>query len=423
MFYGWNIVAVCFLIAMFSWGLGFYGPGIYLVALRTQHGWATALISSAITVYYLTSAVCIIFIADAFERLGSRCVVLCGVTALGAGVAGLTVLTAAWQVYAVFLVMSAGWAAMSGAAINTILAPWFEKKRGLAISLALNGASCGGIFIVPFLLFLIDRWGFQHGLYIAVGVMGLILVPCVLCILRQHPAELGLQPDSQGAESDGQGAESDGQGALSSVPALPAVSWQRADILQLGHFWTIALPFALGLTAQVGFLTHQIAYLEPLLGKRGAGLAVSLTTTAAVIGRLGTGMVIDRLPRRLVASGNFLVQAVALSLLSSSTIPWLLYGACTLFGLGVGNLVSLPGLLVQDEFPKEAFGKVISLIVALNQFTFAFGPGGLGLLRDATGSYTAALWLCMLLQVLAAGIVLRRRQLPGAQPTCAADLQ
>jgi MFS family permease len=135
-----------------------------------------------------------------------------------------------------------------------------------------------------------------------------------------------------------------------------------------------------------------------------------------VVGRVLTGLVIDRLNRRLVSAINFLVQATAMSAMIAWPTPMLLYGACIVFGLGVGNLISLPGLLVQDEFPKELFGRVISWVIACNQFTFAFGPGSLGILRDATGSYAAALGLCVVLQSLAAGIVLVRPQRPRTFP-------
>ena len=412
-FYGWYIVAVCFLIALFSWGLGFYGPGIYLIELQTSHGWSTSLISSAVTAYYLVGATLTVFIGDAFARLGPRRVVLLGVAALGMGVVGLTVITQPWQAYAAFLLMAVGWAAMSGAAINTIIAPWFERKRGLAISLALNGASCGGVVMVPFLLFLIARYGLQYGLAIAVGAMGSILVPSVLIVLRRHPDALGLRPDGEPAM-----ARSHLERSCNGEPQASA--WRRTALLRTGHFWTIAIPFAFGLTAQVGFLTHQIAYLEPFLGHRGAGWAVSLTTGAAVIGRVLTGLVIDHLNRRRVSAVNFLCQAIAVSAMIRWPTPMFLYGACVVFGLGVGNLISLPGLLVQDEFPKEVFGKVISLIVALNQFTFAFGPGLLGLLRDTTGSYTTSLALCVFLQTFAAAIVLMRSPQSGQPDTIVA---
>jgi MFS family permease len=408
-FYGWKIVIVCFLIALFSFGIGFYGLGIYIVSLQARHGWSTSLISSAITTYYLLSGTLIIFTGDAFDRFGPRRVVLLGMVAMVAGVAGLTIITAPWQLYATFLLMSVGWASMSGAAINTIIAPWFEHKRGLAVSVALNGGSCGGVLIVPLLMWLIAHVGFARGVSIALATMLVVLVPSVITVLRRTPDELGLLPDGEPPTA---------HDPLEARPRpVPRASpWRRTAALRQINFWTISIPFALGLAAQVGFLTHQIAYLEPRLGNHGAGLAVSLTTMGAIIGRLITGVLIDHANRRLVASINFLIQAIALGVMLTWPTDLALYLACVGVGLTVGNMTSLSALIVHQEFPKERFGTVISLIVAFNQLTFAFGPGVLGVIRDVTGSYTTSLLLCILVHSLAAGIVLLRYGITAPDP-------
>jgi hypothetical protein len=131
----------------------------------------------------------------------------------------------------------------------------------------------------------------------------ILLAPSV-AFLHADPSVLGLSPD--------------GVSPAAAAPAeqrpdpVPTPSpWNRATMLRHLNFWTIAIPFALGLTAQVGFLTHQISYLAPRLGTSGAGLAVSLTTIAAVIGRLLTGACIDRLDRRLVSAGRQMQPTVA----------------------------------------------------------------------------------------------------------------
>jgi len=77
-----------------------------------------------------------------------------------------------------------------------------------------------------------------------------------------------------------------------------------------------------------------------------------------------------------------------------------------MFGLGVGNTTSLPSVIVQAEFPKAAFGQVVSTIIAINQFTYSFGPGLLGWLRDAFGSYNVAFTGCLILQLAAVAILL-----------------
>ena len=73
-------------------------------------------------------------------------------------------------------------------------------------------------------------------------------------------------------------------------------------------FWTIAAPFAFGVMAQVGFIVHQIAMLEPKIGHVGAGLAVSVMTSMAIAGRLFLGMIADRLDPRIAAAASLVVR-------------------------------------------------------------------------------------------------------------------
>jgi MFS family permease len=179
MSHGWFVVACAFLVALCGFGFGFYGPGLYLVTLRAAHGWPIALLSSAVSVYYLCAALGTVFVGDAMGRFGPRPVVVVGSIAMSLGIGWLTVVQTLGQVYAAFVVMSVGWAAMSGAAVSTMVAPWFEERRGLAISLALNGGSCGGILVTPLLIFLIVRYGFRRGMWLALAGMMAVLLPSV----------------------------------------------------------------------------------------------------------------------------------------------------------------------------------------------------------------------------------------------------
>jgi MFS family permease len=195
-------------------------------------------------------------------------------------------------------------------------------------------------------------------------------------------------------------------------------------VLRSRAFIMTSIPFALGLTAQVGFLTHQVAFLSPTIGTIAAGWAVSLTTFAAVAGRIATGFILDRFNRRAVASLNFVVQALGVGILATSTEESALYLGCLLFGVGVGNATSLPGLIVQQEFPKHHFARAVSLIVAINQFSFAFGPTLLAQLQHAEGTYTVALLVCLVMEIAAAIVVLSPavvRRHGTASPTLLVD--
>src|SRR5438034_2773291 len=194
-FYGWKVVGATFVMALFSFGLGFYGLTLYVATLQRLHGWSAATVSAPVTVYYLCGALLTASIGDLYERFGPRVVVAGGSIAMAAGVAGLGVVTQPWHLYPTFVVMSVGWGAMSGAAINIILAPWFQRRRGLAVSVAFNGATLGGVIVPPALIPLIDAVGFPRALATAAFVLLVVLVAVAAGVMRRGPEELGLGPD------------------------------------------------------------------------------------------------------------------------------------------------------------------------------------------------------------------------------------
>jgi MFS family permease len=398
LYHGWLVVALAFLVALFSWGLGFYGLGIYLVELRARFGWSTADIATAITVYYILGAALIfLFVGPAFDRYRVRRVVAVGSLALAGSVAALPLAYELWHVHVIFALMSIGWATMSNAAINIMVAPWFDRRRGFAVSLALNGASAGGLVMAPLLVFLIDRFGFAAALRLVGALALVILLPLLALIAREK------RPDEHDRED---AAAVSGVARAAGQPAQSAPPFSARKILLDAKFITISVPFALGLIAQVGFLTHQVAFLTPVSGTVTAAWIVSLTTIAAIAGRLGTGLFVDRVDRRVVSCGNFLVQVLAMTILISTTSVPLLVAGCALFGLALGNVISLPGLIVQQEFPGRDFARIVSMVMAINQFAFAFGPALLGRLQQPDGSYARALFACLVMEVVAAAIVL-----------------
>jgi MFS family permease len=393
-FYGWNVVGATFTMALFSFGLGFYGLAVYVATLQGLHGWSAAAVSAPVTVYYVVGALLTASIGDLYERLGPRVVVAVGSIAMAAGVTALGFVTQPWQLYPVFVVMSVGWGSMSGAAINIILAPWFQRRRGLAVSIAFNGATLGGVIVTPALILLIGAAGFPRALGAAAAVLLAVLLPVAAGVMSRSPEELGLGPDGDPRPS-----------ALATASA-GTERRGRGDALRTWRFWSVSAPFALGLAAQVGVLTHLVAVVTPMLGAGGSAQAVSATTAAAVVGRLVTGVVVDRLNRRLVASATLVIQIAGLAVLAWAPSAVSVYTGCALFGLGVGNLTTLPGLILAVEWPREQFSALVGLVVGINQFTFAFGPSLVGVMRDRAGTYGPALGVCTALQLVAAAMIL-----------------
>src|SRR5204862_138650 len=112
-----------FVMALLSFGLGFYGLSVYVATLQRLHGWSASAVSAPVTMYYVAGAVLTAAIGDLYERFGPRAVVAGGSVAMAAGVAALGVVTQPWQLYPTFLVMSLGWGAVGGAGI------WWRVSR------------------------------------------------------------------------------------------------------------------------------------------------------------------------------------------------------------------------------------------------------------------------------------------------------
>jgi predicted MFS family arabinose efflux permease len=385
---GWRIVAVCFLLATFGWGLGFYGQSVYVAELQRAHGWSASLISSATTFFYLFGALLVVFVGEAVNKYGPRLGLIAGTLAMSAAAVAIGAVREPWQLYLANAVLAFGWAGTSLAMITNTISLWFDQKRGMAISLALNGASFGGIVGVPLLVSLIGHVGFASAMFIVAGAMLVLLVPVILIVVGRPP---------------------DLHGRRAATKTKPQSSAQiRSQALRDVGFLTVTIAFALVLFAQVGFIVHLISFLDPVIGRERAAVAVAVLTAMAVIGRVLFSLVIDRLNQRLASALSFLSQAVALLVVINLHNDYVLIAACALFGFSVGNLITLPSLIVQQEFDSASFGVLISLNTAINQVTYAFGPGVVGLLRDFSGGYELPFYLCIALELAAAALIMVR---------------
>ncbi len=392
---GWRIVVVCFLLATFGWGLGFYGQSVYVAELHRLRGWPASLISSGTTFFYLFGAALVAFVAEAIKAFGPRNCLIAGTFAMAAAGVAIGQVREPWQLYLANAVLAFGWAGTSLGIITNTLGLWFDQKRGMAISLALNGASFGGIVGVPLLVAGIGYFGFPGAMMVAAIVMVVLMVPVILIFVGQPPV---LAHTAAAAERD-----------------APSPTQIRAKAFRDIAFLSVSAAFALVLFAQVGFIVHLISFLDDVIGRERAAVAVALLTAMAVVGRVLFSFVIDRMNQRLASSLSFISQAVALAIVINVRNDVALIAACALFGFSVGNVITLPALIVQREFDPRSFGVLVSLITAINQITFALGPGVIGLLRDISGSYALPFYCCIGVELTAAVLIMIRGR--PAQPS------
>nr|AVI26400.1 transport protein [Candidatus Entotheonella serta] len=150
-------------------------------------------------------------------------------------------------------------------------------------------------------------------------------------------------------------------------------------------FLTYTAGFTLGLFVQVGLIAHLVSLLAPALGGQGSGLAAGFATACAIVDRLFVGWLLPpQGDRRVAAALTYVVQALgclAFMLSGGETISLLLLGV-GLFGVGIGNVTSLPPLIAQVEFAELDVPRVIALSTGIAQAAFAFAPAAFGLLRE-----------------------------------------
>jgi MFS family permease len=375
-FYGWRVVGAAFVLAVFGWGLGFYGPPIYLHAVEEARGWPLALVSSAVTLHFLVGAVFTANLPRLYGRFGVPGVTKAGAVSLAAGVTGWAAAQEPWQLFVATLFSGAGWITMSAASINAIIAPWFVRARPAALSTAYNGASIGGVVFSPLWVAAIGLLGFP----VATALVGTLTALAVWALadlfFTATPRQMGLSPDG-----DAPGAAIATNTSPSAKPRPGRLLWRNA------RFITLASGMALGLFAQIGLLAHLFSLLVPALGTQSAGLVMAGATAAAIGGRTLVGwMMPAAADRRLVAVMSYVVQIIgtlALFFAGGTNVALLLTGV-VLFGAGIGNATSLPPLIAQVEFVKEDVPRVVALIIAIAQATYAFAPAAFGLIRNIT---------------------------------------
>ena len=381
---GWRVVATAFWMAVFSWGLGFYSLSLYVHHLG-EAGWPSALLSAATTGYFLLGAAAIHGVERAAARFGRRGVAIAGALLLAGGVAALPRAAHPAALLSAYAAMALGWAATSGTAISHVIGQWFEQRRGLALNLALTGASASGFLVIPPMAWAVTQWGLNDGLAMVAGVMALVTI---VTMARNLPEPIA---------------------PVSAAPAPGASGSARVDHRD-EPLTRVTVLFAIGWLAQVAFLSQQVPLLAPRVGVAVATAAVAVTTAASLLGRLVLSGFVDRIDHRVATAASLLLQALGMALLLASDAPAVVLAGCCLFGASVGNLITLPAIFAQREFAPDRYGAVVNRVWTVGQTLFAFGPIGAGALLAASGSPGAVIGACLAAQGVAAALCWRRNR-------------
>ncbi|MEI2416564.1 MFS transporter [Orrella sp. JC864] len=372
-FYGPTVVRAAFVLALFGWGVGFYGPAVYLAAVMDRTGWSLPLVSAAVTVHFLFGALVVANLPRLYAGLGLPATTTLGAALTALGVLGWSLAQQPWQLFASALCSGAGWVAMGAVAVNTLIARWYVRKRPSALGQAYNGASLGGALFAPLWVALIAAVGFTPAAVMVGAVMTGVVAWLSRRVFARTPAALGQHPDGEPAQpSSPPGAAP--AGAM--PPQLPGRALYASKA-----FLTLAAGMAAGLFAQIGLLAHLYRLLSLEVGPRSASLLMALATLCAIGGRSLAARVLGRVPqRRVVAAAGYGIQAAGCGLLLAAgpADMWLLAAGMALIGSGIGNATSLPPLVAQADFAPADVARAVAAVVAIAQAAYAFAPAAFG---------------------------------------------
>jgi MFS transporter, OFA family, oxalate/formate antiporter len=365
----WLIVA-----ALFTVTYGVSTPlaafGVFLPVFAETFGWSRGAISTALSVNLLLGGVAGFVIGALADRRGPRVTLVSTVLLAGVAFSLASTVTALWQLY--LLVGVLGGVGMSSFYLlsTTTVTRWFGERRGLALALVLVGFNLAYITAGPLAAWLIARVGWRAAYALLAGISGLVTMLAALTVRLPGAGE------AEPARALPVGAS-----------AGPNVT--LADALVDPRQWYLNVSWLL-----LGALTLMISvHIVSFAHDQGISLAqASLALTAygigAVGGRIGSGIVSDRIGTFTTIRLSYVLQMVALAaLLWLSSLEALLLSLLVL-GFGFASADTMLAKAVPEVFGTRALGSILGVLNMGWRFGAALGPISAGFLYDVTGSYT-----------------------------------
>ena len=281
---------------------------------------------------------------------------------------------------------------------TTMVALWFVRLRGRAISISVMGSAAGQAAFPPLLHFLISILDWRRTWAVmSLTVLGLLVVP-VSTLVRRSPESVGTVPDGKPTLS----AFRPGRSAVSGL-GQPSPDWTLKEVLRLRSFWLLIFVASVPSLVGTGLIFHQVS----LLGIRGidpgvAAASLSVMALAFLVGSFSIGFVVDALPNRYVYTGTHIVMAAASLWLLTLSTDWQAFVYGGILGLSSGFSMTVGSVIWANYYGKSHLGTVRGFSYLWQIGFSALGPLPMGLLFDLTDGYTLSLLLMVMLSLTAA---------------------
>jgi len=375
MFYGWWLVGVAaFLLTLMSLTV-FQGLGTILVALERQFGWSRTALSGAFSLARVEGAILGPVEGFLVDRVGTRKMVFIGYILMGLGFLWLGQVETLWAFYASFMIITLGSGLGGWLAIIAMVNNWFTRQRTFAMASAMSGIHFGGL-LVPLLALGIEAFEFS-GAATIIGVILLIVVGPAAKVIRNHPEDMGLQPDGDLENLSGSAPTEDQE------PDFTA-----AQALRTPAFWILTVMQVASSVAIVTLALHLVPKLTDMgMTLSGAGTVVLTYTIVALPSQFLSGYFADRLPKTLMIAVFLAIQGMALTIIAFADTVLLAYIFALLYGIGFGGRNPLTTAIRGEYFGRKAF----ATIMGISQFPMNIGMIGAplfaGYMFDTTNSY------------------------------------
>ena len=390
-------------------------PGVLMDPLHMEFGWSHGTISLAVSVNMVLFGLISPFAAALMDRFGIRAVVTSALVLISLG-SGLTVfMTAAWQLVLCWgVLVGAGAGSMSMAFVATVVNRWFVARRGLVSGVLTAGNATGQLVFLPIVAWITTHHGWRTAA-LTTAAAALVVVPLVALLMRNHPADLGLQ--AYGATPEDPGPAPHQASGSSATRALRVL----VEAMRTPAFWLLAGGFAIcGATTNGLIATHFIpAAMDHGMPPTTAAGLLALVGVFDVGGTIASGWFTDRLDPRYLLLTYYTLRGVGLLVLPSLLAPHTTPGTWVFvifYGLDWVATVPPTVMLCRELFGAEAGAIVFGWVFAAHQIGASLMASGAGVIRDHTGSYDPAFYLAAGLCVVAAVLSLSIRRGTTGRP-------
>ena len=385
-FYGWWLVLVSGIVMVIATVPLFHAMTVWAVALERHFGWSRVQLGLALTLTRIEGGLVGPLEGYLVDRIGTRWMVLIGLTILGGAWVFFSFVDNLWMFYAAYILMAVGQGLGSWIPLMTMLNKWFVRRRSSAIGWSNVVSRASGLLLVPLIAWCVadapGRIGWQMtALILGIGIV--VLAGPLAALIRNDPRDYGEEPDGEPPSSE------EPDTATPSQP--PQQDMTAADALRTPAFWLISFGHGfismviLAIMSHLGLLMADKGYSE-----QDAGWVVSAYIGMAVIFQLVGGYTGDRMSKRVALAFFASVQAAGVVVLVlAQTLPmFYLFGV--LFGAGMGGRSPLTIAIRADYFGTLSFGKILGLSsVPMNLMLLIASPFA-GWMYDQYGTYALA---------------------------------